>query len=127
MAKILIVDDSQQEREMMASMLTHGGHTDVETAPSAESALRRIERGDIDLVVTDFVMPGLDGLQLANRAIELSPRLKDRILIVTGGMFGREDALAFAMRTTVITKPFSIETLLRTVQSLLEGQLRQGA
>lgn len=127
MARVLIVDDAAEELAMIASMLSSGGHYEVETAGTGEEALQRIEKGGIDLIVTDFVMPGLDGLQLANRAVEIDPALRGRILIVTGAMLGREDALAFALRATVITKPFTLDQLLKTVEKLLAGPIAQGA
>ena len=127
MATVLIVDDSPEEREVIAAMVLASGRFEVETASTGEEALRRIERGGIDLLLTDFVMPGLDGLQLANRAVEVDPRLDGRIVIVTGGMIGREDALAFALRTTVLTKPFTLDQLLQTLESVLSDSLAQGA
>ena len=124
--KILVVDDSPAERESIAAMLRTSGRYEVETAGSGEEALGRIERGPVDLLVTDFVMPGLDGLQVVNRAIELVPSLRGRVLVVTGGMLGREDALAFALRTTVISKPFTRDQLLGTVEALLAGAISKG-
>jgi CheY-like chemotaxis protein len=116
---ILIVDDSPEERSLIAALLEEGGKYKIETAESGEEALRRVERGGIDLLVTDFVMPGLDGLQLLNKAVEVDPALKGRVLIVTGGMYGRIDALAFAAATDVLTKPFELDKLLQTVEDLL--------
>lgn len=116
---ILIVDDSPEERTLIASLLDESGRYVIETAASGEEALGRLARGGIDLLVTDFVMPGLDGLQLVNKAIEIDPSLKGRVLIVTGGMFGRDDALAFAAGTHVLTKPFSMDQFIKTVESLL--------
>lgn len=116
---ILIVDDSPEERTLISSILEESGRYSVETAASGEEALTRLERGGIDLLVTDFVMPGLDGLQLINRAVEIDPSLKSRMLIVTGGMYGRDDALAFATGTDVLTKPFSLDLFLKTIETLL--------
>src|SRR5437867_2654911 len=127
MVKILVVDDSAEERAMIASMLESCGLYEVEPMRSAEAALRRLEQGPVDLIVTDFVIPGVDGLELANRAIKLYPELKGRVLVVTGGMYGREDALAYAMKTIVIAKPFTLEQLLKTVEEMLAGKIAQGA
>lgn len=127
MVRILIVDDSLEERELIAAMLSTGGRYEVVTAASGEEALRLLEKQRVDLLITDLVMPGLDGLQLANRAVEIDPGLHGRVLIVTGGMFGREDALAFALQTTVITKPFARDQFLKTVETTLAGQISKGA
>jgi len=124
--KILVVDDSHDERMLIANQLEEGGYT-IETASSGEEALRRLSQGGVDLLVTDFVMPGLDGLQLMNRALEMDPKLEGRVLIVTGGMYGRIDALAFAAATDVLTKPFHIGQLLNAVQTLLARPRPLGA
>ena len=121
---ILIVDDSPEERTLIASLLEEGGKYKIETAESGEEALSRLSRGGIDLLVTDFVRPGLDGLQLMNRAVEIEPSLKGRVLIVTGGMYGRVDALAFAAATHVLIKPFEQAQLLKTVEDLLAFPLQ---
>jgi CheY-like chemotaxis protein len=117
--RILVVDDSHDERMLMASLLAEGGYSRIETASSGEEALSRLSKGGVDLLVTDFVMPGLDGLELMNRALEMDPGLEGRVLIVTGGMYGRIDALAFAAATDVLTKPFHMGQLLRAVEVLL--------
>ena len=117
--RILVVDDSDEERMLIADQLAEGGYSHIETASSGEEALHRVSEGHVDLLVTDFVMPGLDGLQLMHRALELDPRLEGRVLIVTGGMYGRIDALAFAAATDVLTKPFHMVQLLRAVETLL--------
>lgn len=117
--KILVVDDSPDERMLIASQLAEGGYSRIETASSGEEALRRLSHGGVDLLVTDFVMPGLDGLQLMNRALEMDPGLEGRVLIVTGGMYGRIDALAFAAATDVLTKPFHMSQLVRAIETLL--------
>src|SRR4029079_12708467 len=79
--KILVVDDSHDERMLIANQLAEGSYT-IETASSGEEALRRLSQGGVDLLVTDFVMPGVDGLQLMNRALEMDPKLEGRVLIV---------------------------------------------
>jgi CheY-like chemotaxis protein len=117
--KILVVDDSPDERMLIAMQLAEGGYSGIETASSGEEALHRLRRGGVDLLVTDFVMPGIDGLQLMHRALEMDPGLAGRVLIVTGGMYGRIDALAFAAATDVLTKPFHVVQLLRAVETLL--------
>lgn len=117
--KILVVDDSPEERTLIAALLAEGGYSRIETAASGEEALRRLSDGGVDLLVTDFVMPGLDGLQLMHRALEMHPSLAGRVLIVTGGMYGRIDALAFAAATDVLTKPFHMVQLLSAIESLL--------
>lgn len=116
---ILVVDDSPADRTLITSTLQTGGRYQIETAKSAEEALFRLARGGIDLLVTEYMMPGLDGLCLCQKAVEFDPTLRGRVLIVTAGMYGREEALAFAASTDVLTKPFATGTLLTAVEDLL--------
>jgi sigma-B regulation protein RsbU (phosphoserine phosphatase) len=72
--KILLVDDDLIARKIVSAMLKHQGHQVVE-APDGESAWRLVKDGDISCVVSDWVMPGLSGVDLCRRirAAGLSP------------------------------------------------------
>lgn len=78
---ILAVDDDDLVLTNTAGMLEHLGHT-VFKAASAQDALRMLERGDVDLVVTDHAMPGMTGAQLADAIEALRPGLP--VIIITG-------------------------------------------
>ncbi|QGZ59962.1 response regulator [Paraburkholderia acidiphila] len=73
MANVLIVDDDQRLLEANAAFLASAGHT-VRCAGDGEHALRLARAERIDIVLTDYTMPVMDGLQLA-RAIDLDPVL----------------------------------------------------
>ena len=62
--RVLIVDDEQPVREMLAKMLLRGNYV-VETAESGAAALECLRGGDIDLLITDLRMPGMDGYTLS--------------------------------------------------------------
>lgn len=117
--RILVAEDEPAELRLLEIVLRERGGYEVECASDGREALDAIRRGGVDLLVTDFVMPGLDGLQLANRAVEIDPALQGRILIATGAMYGREDALAFAVGAKVLVKPFTPDQLLTEVRALL--------
>ncbi|MFD1107539.1 hybrid sensor histidine kinase/response regulator [Sphingobium olei] len=78
---ILAVDDDDLVLTNTAGMLEDLGHT-VFQASSAQDALRILERGDVDLVVTDHAMPGMTGAQLADAIESLRPDLP--VIIITG-------------------------------------------
>ncbi|PYK14176.1 MAG: hypothetical protein DME55_15615 [Verrucomicrobia bacterium] len=61
--RILVVDDEPQMCELVQAMLEHDGHT-VVTAPSATRALEVLDRDNFDLMITDYLMPGMKGDQL---------------------------------------------------------------
>jgi len=114
MASVLVVDDDAHLREVARFALARAGHT-VELAADGAIAAERIERGGLDLVVLDILMPELDGLtlcrQLAGRVpiVFLSSRGEeaDRVL---GLDLGADDYL---------TKPFSPRELVARVAAVL--------
>ena len=65
-AHILMVDDDPGIRDVVSEFLTRHGYT-VETAADAASMERALERGDIDLMVLDIMLPGEDGLSICRR------------------------------------------------------------
>ena len=80
-ARVLAVDDQRYFRELIEGLLTDEGY-EVVTASSGEEALHLLEREDFDIVLTDLVMPGIDGTQLVER---VKKRLPDQeIVMVTG-------------------------------------------
>ena len=83
----------------------------------ALATLRR--RPAVDLLFTDIVMPGMDGLELARTARSAKPEL--RVLYTTG--YARDAAGAEAVQSSLLSKPFTIEQLARRVrQALDEGR-----
>jgi two-component system OmpR family response regulator len=116
MASVLVVDDDANIREVARFALARAGHA-VELAGDGEVAHTRLERGGIDLVVLDVLMPELDGLSLCRRLrvtsrvpiVFLSSRSEetDRVL---GLDLGADDYLA---------KPFSPRELVARVAAVL--------
>ncbi len=80
MARILLVDDEEPAREVLRGPLRLGQH-EVMTAPSAEDALKLMERASFDVVITDNIMPGMSGVELAQRIAERGPA--QRVLLIT--------------------------------------------
>ena len=83
-------------------------------ASSAEEALTIAEREDFDLLLTDVVMPGASGLELAERLRRDRPGLP--VLLTSGG----EDERALDDRTAFVQKPFRLEQLRELVNGLLD-------
>ena len=71
--RVMVVDDTDHVRQMLASMLTLDGFEVVEEAASGNEAVRRIEGADPDVVVIDYRMPGMDGLDTARTIKERRP------------------------------------------------------
>lgn len=107
-ARILLVDDDGEVRDVVAPMLEELGYA-VEVANDAEMALSRLAapgQPPVDLLFSDIVMPGnLDGVGLAEKARNHYPEL--RIVLATG----YTERIPSELGMRILTKPFSIETL----------------
>jgi DNA-binding NtrC family response regulator len=123
-ATVLVVDDETMVRTLVRRMLEPGLYSVVE-AEDGESALRLIERGHpaIDVVLTDLVMPGIDGSDI----IAVLTRHRPDLPVVC--MSGFATASASRRTVPVIPKPFSLEVLRATLGlALARGrELHQGA
>jgi two-component system, cell cycle sensor histidine kinase and response regulator CckA len=107
---VLVVEDDDAIRELVRTVLEGAGY-DVRVAPDGEAALRG---PDADLLITDMLMPGMTGGELADRFLQRAPGT--RILFVSGytGEAGAPDDGA-----SFLAKPFTPTALLRQVQALL--------
>jgi signal transduction histidine kinase/CheY-like chemotaxis protein len=118
-AVILLVDDEELVRRATADMLREMGHEVVE-APSATAALKLLdERADIELIVTDYLMPGIRGNELIDKARQLRPAIK--AVLITG--YGR--IAADQAGVARLAKPFRQSDLAREVARMLSGEVVQ--
>jgi DNA-binding NtrC family response regulator len=115
---LLIVDDEGALREAIAERLADHGFT-VEQADSGEQALRRLNEFAFDILVTDLRLPGIDGRQVLDTALERYP---DIIAIVITGYGTVKDAVEAIKQGAAdfITKPFQFDALLHVLNSALE-------
>lgn len=113
---VLIVDDDELVRESTAHMLEQLGYRIVQ-AGSGGAALEILDsRRKLDLLVVDFAMPGMNGVELAKLAAAKRPQLP--ILMVTG--FADHSAIQHLAAEQVLTKPFSEAELAQRVRRALE-------
>jgi DNA-binding NtrC family response regulator len=110
----LLVDDEQDVREALAEMLASHGHT-VLTASGADEALVQLELDPhLDLVLTDLVMPGPNGWDVAARVKARRPAMP--VGLITGwGDAADVDATQRALVDFVVEKPVSVEALQEAV------------
>jgi two-component system cell cycle sensor histidine kinase/response regulator CckA len=116
---VLLVEDEQDVREVAREFLESGGYTVIEASNGAEALRLAAEhKGRIDLLVTDMVMPGMTGQELAGRLQKACSGLG--VIYMSGYS---EDAAAEAAQsdasTRLLTKPFSKNMILRTVREVL--------
>ena len=115
--KVLVVDDEAGVRQFFQKILAGAGY-DVVTAGSGEEALRIARQQTLQLVITDLVMPEVEGIETIRTIRKEQPRLK---IIATSGAFGGtylETARLLGANTT-LPKPVSAEQLLAAARDLL--------
>jgi len=120
MARILLVDDDTQVREMLKLTLERKGHT-VTEAGDGVRAIALFDSDRIDLVVTDIVMPEKEGIETIMELRQKDPSVKV-IAISGGGRISPEDYLSWARRFGVkhtFTKPVNRDDLLAAIDELL--------
>jgi DNA-binding NtrC family response regulator len=115
--KILVVDDDDTIRDLVSKMLCRLGF-EVSSADSAESGLALFLKNKFDLVITDFSMSGMDGINLANYIKEKSP--STQVVLMTGD---EKEVILSRIRDTAVDqalfKPFALAEMDVTVQGLL--------
>ena len=116
-ATVLLVDDDEEVRSTVADLLEAHGHTVYQAADGAQ-ALTKLELRPIDIALLDFAMPGMNGAEVAERALELRPDLK--LLFITG--FAESGALDRVLdgKVTVLKKPVSAADLARAIEDMLD-------
>lgn len=115
MIRILLVEDDETMRVYLARALEKVGY-EVVAAESGEAALPLIDPESFDLLLTDIVMPGMDGIELARRAAEIVPEM--RVMFITGFAavaLKRPDA---PPQSRVLSKPFHLRDLVAEVDRL---------
>src|SRR6476469_8826828 len=115
---LLLVDDEAALREAIAERLTDHGFL-VEQAGSGEQALERLAAFAFDILLTDLRLPGVDGRQVLDAALERYP---DIIAIIITGFGTVKDAVNAIKQGAAdfITKPFQFDALLHVLNSALE-------
>jgi CheY-like chemotaxis protein len=119
-AKILVVDDEPQVLQVVASMLDREGY-ETTTAPEPRQALEIIAQGGFDLILTDVVMPGMRGTELAKRIRRLSP--SSSVMLMSGSI----PAGQLPRGIPFLGKPFSYSDLTRAVDRALRKASRKCA
>jgi len=112
-AVILLVDDEELVRRATADMLREMGHEVLE-APSGNGGLKLLEeRSDIELIVTDYLMPAMRGSELIDKAREIRPDIKCVLITGYGRLAGDQPGVAS------LSKPFRASDLAREVARML--------
>jgi two-component system cell cycle response regulator CpdR len=117
MASILLAEDDESMRRFLAAALERAGHTVTAFGDGAQAfeCLRGLR---FDLLLSDIVMPGLDGIELAKRAADLDPALK--IMFITGfAAVALHPASEAPRHAKVLSKPFHLRDIVQEVERMI--------
>ncbi len=117
-AKILVVDDDEQIVNILVEWLNRKGYHAV-GAHGGREGIEAFEQGDYDLVITDLVMPHMDGMALLETIKAMDPRI---VVVMISGLGTIEKAVAAIKKGAYdfVTKPMDFESLEVTVDRALE-------
>ena len=123
MAHILVIDDEADIRFILETFFNKEGHT-VNTAGDGKAGMRLVGLNHFDLVITDVVMPEMDGLEIISAIKRKFPAI--RIIVMTGGTAKLDKSLLMTMAKTmradaVVDKPLDLKRLKATVNEVLAG------
>lgn len=132
MSSILLIDDEEDVRDSVKKVLERSGFA-VDAVSSAEEGIAAAESRKFDVVITDIIMPGINGVDAIKRIKKILPEVK--ILAISGGgNFGPSTYKPEAITTTaylqaaaeagadgILTKPFEKKELLESVRILFES------
>ncbi len=117
MTKILLAEDDTDMRRFLVKALQQAGY-EVISYDNGLSAYQRLREEPFELLLTDIVMPEMDGIELARRAAELDPDIK--IMFITGfAAVALNPDSAAPKHAKVLSKPFHLRDLVNEVQKVL--------
>ena len=123
MIRILLAEDEEAMRAYLARALENAGY-DVVAVDRGTEALPLLETEHFDLLLSDIVMPEMDGIELAQRCAEVSPATK--VMFITGFAAVTLKANREAPQAKVLSKPFHLKDLVLEVQRIFGDEALSG-
>ncbi|HVW75362.1 MAG TPA: response regulator [Rhizomicrobium sp.] len=118
MAHILLAEDDESLRRFLAAALVKAGHAVTDFGDGGEAFACLQQAATFDLLLTDIVMPGMDGIELAKRAAEMNAALK--IMFITGfAAVALHPASGAPKQAKVLSKPFHLREIVAEVDRML--------
>tara|TARA_E500000318_G_scaffold55810_1_gene51854 strand:+ start:22504 stop:22869 length:366 start_codon:yes stop_codon:yes gene_type:complete len=120
MSAILVVDDDKSLRDLLSVVLRERGY-DVETAEEGSAALELMAHARFEMVISDIIMPGKEGMETIKEIRTLYPDVQI-IAMSTGGSVGNSHVLEYARMIgahETIRKPVELPNLITTVERML--------
>jgi two-component system cell cycle response regulator CpdR len=117
MAHILLAEDDESLRKFLAAALVKAGHAVTDFGDGGD-AYECLKGYSFDLLLTDIVMPGMDGIELAKRAAELNDGLK--IMFITGfAAVALHPSAGAPKQAKVLSKPFHLREIVAEVERMI--------
>ena len=123
MIRILLAEDDSVMREYLTRALERSGYA-VTAVDRGTAALPLIEAEHFDLLLTDIVMPEMDGIELAQKVAEMAP--STRVMFITGFAAVTLKAGKQMPQARVLSKPFHLRDLVMEVDRLFESETASG-
>src|SRR3546814_7155508 len=118
MARILLAEDDESMRTYIGRALERAGYA-VTAVDRGTAALPLVATGGYDLLLTDIVMPEMDGIELAQRSVALAPEM--RVMFITGfAAVALNSAEGAPYNAKVLSTPFHLRDLVAEVDRLFE-------
>ncbi|MCP4750263.1 MAG: response regulator [Proteobacteria bacterium] len=120
--RIIVAEDNDNIRKLIINILTNVGFTDITEAENGRIAWEKIQKDQYDLVLTDWMMPEMDGLELLKKIRTGSGDIKHTpILMITAS--DKSDDILQAAKWNIngyIVKPFSVKTILSKIKEAID-------
>jgi DNA-binding NtrC family response regulator len=121
--RVLLIDDEQMVRKIVRKMLERSGH-EVTEAENGRLGLEQLKIGTFDLVITDIIMPEMEGVETLMTVREQYPNVKV-ITMSGGGRTGNIDFLSAAEKlgaSAILHKPFTLGSLAAAIETTFGAQ-----
>ena len=123
MIRILLAEDDESMRLFLARALERVGYS-VVAVDRGSAAVPLLENETFDLLLTDIVMPEMDGIELAQRAAELAP--DTRVMFITGFAAVALKAGRRSPEAKILSKPFHLKDLVMEVDRMFQSEDQHG-
>jgi CheY-like chemotaxis protein len=126
-SRVLIVDDEACISDLLSEMLRLLGYAPTQCF-SPVAALRLLDEGDFDVILSDFRMPQMNGDELFHKAIARRPELAERFVFLTGDTVNEDTQLFLKEHSCPhLSKPFELEEVVGVITEVLSQQQKSVA
>ncbi|MBN2589803.1 MAG: response regulator [Sedimentisphaerales bacterium] len=118
-SRFLIVDDNESLRKLVCSLLSSKGN--AEMASDGQSAMELVRKHFYNAIVSDIEMPGMDGFEFYQKAIEYDPRLKQNFVFYSANITPQREEYLNKNHLPFLRKPFGLSDFQSIIEQFLRG------